>query len=364
LERLRLTQKERLRAGRAAALLAAVTWLPLLLLAAIDGVAWGDRVQVPLLKDFLPYGQLLVVLPALVLGELLVGRRLGLTAVELRQSGVLAAEDAPAFDGLLASATGRWRGRGVKSVLLLLTAAVTALWFWRTHEWLTGEWQFVDGRMTLSGWWYSLVSMTVMRFLMLLWLWRLLLWTWVLWRTSHLNLRPQPTHPDRAGGLAFLGAAQAAFSLLVFAFGVQLSCGLADLALYQGENLMGFRGHIASFVLMAVIVLVLPLLPFAPTLVRARETGLLLLRGRGYRGAEHLERRLRDSGSGESLGEEISGLADFGALYENARWMKPVPLSLQHLVVMVLAAALPFMPLVFLAIPAQEVFQAMVRLVM
>jgi len=43
--------------------------------------------------------------------------------------------------------------------------------------------------------------------------------------------------------------------------------------------------------------------------------------------------------------------------------MKAVPLELQHLFVMVLAALLPFLPLVFLVTPAQKVFQTLVRLV-
>ena len=49
LERLQLARGARLRVGRVAALLAAVTWLPLLVLAAIQGVAWGSTVQVPFL---------------------------------------------------------------------------------------------------------------------------------------------------------------------------------------------------------------------------------------------------------------------------------------------------------------------------
>ncbi len=362
LERFQLAQEEHLRAGRVALLLVAVTWLPLLLLAVAEGVAWGDRVEVTLLKDFLPHGQFLLVVPALVIGEILVGRRLGWVAVELRQSGILSSEDTPAWDGLLASAVGRWRGRGVNSVLLLLTLAVTALWFWRTREWLTGEWQYVGERMTLSGWWYSLISVTVLRFLMALWLWRLVLWAWVLWRIARFDLSPQPTHPDRAGGLAFLGATQAAFGLLVFAFGVQLSCALADVVSYRGANLWAYGGHVAAFVLMSVAVLLLPLLPFAPRLWRAREESLVFLRGSGYRGAKHLEQRLQDNESGVSLSKEISAQSDFNVLYENARWMKPVPLELQHIFVMALAALLPFLPLVFLVVPAQEVFQVMFRL--
>jgi hypothetical protein len=38
-----------LRTGRVAALVAAATWVPLVILAAAAGLAWGDRVSVPLL---------------------------------------------------------------------------------------------------------------------------------------------------------------------------------------------------------------------------------------------------------------------------------------------------------------------------
>ena len=168
--------------------------------------------------------------------------------------------------------------------------------------------------------------------------------------------------PAVAGGLAFLGATQAVFGVLVFAFGIQLSCLIADAVCYRGADLMAYRGHITAFVLIAVMVLLLPLLPFAPKLVRAREESLVFLSGSGYRGAEHLERQLRDSRSGGLPGNEISGLSDFGVLYENARRMKPVPLELRHVFVLMLAAVLPFLPLVFLVMPAQDVFRTLAEL--
>jgi len=362
LERFQLAEGARLRAGRMAALLAAVTWLPLVILAAVEGVAWTDRLEVPLLKDFLPYGQFLLAVPVLVLGEVAVARRLGWAVAELRRSDILAPEDTPVLDGLLTRAVARWRGRGVNAVLLLLTCAATGLSFWGAAEWLTGGWQYVGERMTLPGWWYLLVSLPVMRFLALRWLWRLLLWAWVLSRAARLRLQPRPTHPDRAGGLAFLGATQAVFGVLVFAFGIQLSCLIADAVCYRAADLMAYRGQVTAFVLIAAVVLLLPLLPFAPKLVRAREESLVFLSGSGYRGAEHLERQLRDSRSGGLPGNEISGLSDFGVLYENARRMKPVPLELRHVFVLMLAAVLPFLPLVFLVMPAQDVFRTLAEL--
>ncbi len=59
------------------------------------------------------------------------------------------------------------------------------------------------------------------------------------------------------------------------------------------------------------------------------------------------------------LRNAISGLSDFGVLYENARLMLPVPLELQHVVSLVLAAVLPFLPLVFLVMPAREVLRTL-----
>ena len=69
LERARLSCGARLRVTRVAMVAATVSWLPLVVLAALDGVAWGNHVQVPFLKDFLPYGQCLVAIPLLMFGE-------------------------------------------------------------------------------------------------------------------------------------------------------------------------------------------------------------------------------------------------------------------------------------------------------
>ena len=362
LERLKLARDARLHAGRVAVLLAVVTWLPLLVLAAIEGVAWGGAVQVPLVRDFLPYGQLLIAVPVLVLGELMVSRHLMRAVAELRTSDILDSKDTPILEAVLATTIERWRGRSVNAVLLILTCAASVVSLWGAKEWLTGGWQVAGDGMTLAGWWYLLVSLPVMRFLALRWLWRLLLWAWVLWRVSCLELHPRPTHPDRAGGLAFLGGTQAAFGIFVFAFGVQLSCLIADAVHFRDANLTAFRGEVVTFVLIAVGALLLPLLVFAPKLMRAREEYLLFLSGSAHRGAGDLARKLRAAREGELPANAVSGLSDFGTLYENARLMRPVPMETQHVLGLVLAAVTPFLPLVFLVMPAREVLRTLTRL--
>jgi hypothetical protein len=362
LERFRLAENARLRAGRVAVVLAVATWLPLLILTAIDGVAWGTSVEVPFVKDFLPYGQFLLSVPILVLGEIPVARVLWLAVGGLRDSHVIGPDDTAELERAVELAVRRWRGWKVNVVLLVVTYAATVVSFWGAKEWLTGGWQVVDGAMTPAGWWYLLISLPAIRFLALGWLWRFLLWSWLLWRVARLELNPRPTHPDRAGGLAFLGGTQAAFGILFFALGVQLSCLVADAITYQDEALMGFRGEIVAYVVVAVVILLVPLAVFAPKLARAREEQLVFLSGTGHRGAGDLESRLRTGQSDELPANSVSALCDFGDLYHNARLMRPVPLELQHVIAMVLAAVLPFLPLVFLEIPAQEVLSTLARL--
>ena len=95
---------------------------------------------------------------------------------------------------------------------------------------------------------------------------------------------------------------------------------------------------------------------------RARE--IVSLTGSAYDGAVRLEKELGSHPSDVFSGAAISELADFGALYENARAMRPLPLDPRQLAVMILSALLPFLPLVLLVMPAREVLQALRELVL
>ena len=59
------------------------------------------------------------------------------------------------------------------------------------------------------------------------WYFRLFAWFW-LGRISLLNLRLEPAHLDRAGGLNFLGTASYAFAPILFAQGADIAGVFAD----------------------------------------------------------------------------------------------------------------------------------------
>ena len=78
-------------------------------------------------------------------------------------------------------------------------------------------------RLTAAGWWCALVSSPLFWFLLLRWLWRHAVWGLLLRDLARLpKLRLVATHPDGAGGLAFIGQYPNAFAAFVFA----LSCVL------------------------------------------------------------------------------------------------------------------------------------------
>ena len=90
-------------------------------------------------------------------------------------------------------------------------------------------------RLTAAGWWCALVSSPVFWFLLLRWLWRHAVWGLLLRDLARLELRLVATHPDGAGGLAFIGQYPNAFAAFVFALSCVLGAAIAR-ALLQGRD--------------------------------------------------------------------------------------------------------------------------------
>ena len=115
-----------------------------------------------------------------------------------------------------------------------------------------------------------LFCIPLFQFLTMRWLWRLFLWSQFLWRMSKLKLNLMPTHPDEAGGLAFVGEAQRFFGIIIFAYSVATAGVLANGVIYDRVPLPHFAGAIAVYVIMVVMIILAPLLVFAGLLVKTK----------------------------------------------------------------------------------------------
>lgn len=102
---------------------------------------------------------------------------------------------------------------------------------------------------------------------------RLVLWFCLLWKVSKLNLHLSAAHPDRAGGIGFLGTSSHAFAPILFAQGSVLAGIIASRVLYEGKNLLSFRMQAVGFIVFFVLVILGPLVMFTPLLTRAKRSG-------------------------------------------------------------------------------------------
>jgi len=177
----------------------------------------------------------------------------------------------------------------------------------------------------------------------------MLIWFRFLWQVSRLKLHLIATHPDRAGGLAFLGNGAYAFGPILFAQGSLLAGLIASRVLYGGADLLSFRMEAAGFVVFFLIVVLAPLTMFTPQLAQAKRVGLREYGLLANRYVEQFQRKWVDGNAAdgdELLGSaDIQSLADLGNSYAAVREMRPIPFSLNDVGRLALAAALPLLPL-------------------
>jgi hypothetical protein len=329
-----------------------LAWLPLLLLSGFEGTALGDSLKIPFLKDLETQVRFLIALPVLILAELVVHLRVRGVVNKFIERRIVSDEDLPKFEAAIDS-TMRLRNSVFVEVALLLLVFTVGQWVWRSQIAAGDSWyaKADNGQLHLTGagQWLALVSVPIFQFILLRWYLRLGLWYRFLWKVSRLNLNLLSTHPDKAGGLAFLGKSAYAFGPILFAQGAMLSGLIATRVLYHGENLLAFKMEAASMIVLFVLLIMAPLLMFAPQLARAKRKGLGdygLLASRYTEEFEEKWVRRQPQEENELLGSgDIQSLADLGNSFAVVREMRVVPFGLEDITRLAAATAVPLLPL-------------------
>ena len=205
-----------------------------------------------------------------------------------------------------------------------------------------------------------LVSLPILYFFLLRWVFIFLIWGWFLFRISRLDLELTPTHPDRTGGLGFLAWGTASFSTVLMAISAVVSAGLAAEILNGHETLDSLKFHVVAFVAGALIVLHSPLLVFSGHLARCRFKGLLEFGALVWRYDTAFEEKWiknpQNSDQESLLGSsDIQSLADIATGYDHIDRMRLIPFDTKAVAVLLLAALLPLIPLVGTQISLQEI---------
>ncbi|MCJ7711256.1 MAG: hypothetical protein MUQ32_10565, partial [Chloroflexi bacterium] len=251
-----------------------LAWLPLLVLSVLEGRAFGGSIKIPFLYDVEAHARFLVALPVLIAAELVVHRRISPSVRRFVERRVITTANLPRFNEAVTSALRVRNSVGVELALVALVYTV-GLWVWWSQFALgAATWYAAPDsaglHLTLAGYWYVLLSLPIFQFILLRWYMRLLIWFRLLWQISRLDLHLIASHPDRMGGIGFLGKTAYAFSPILFAQGTLLSGLIASRVLYEGQDLMSFKMETAGLIGGLVLFVLGPLVMFSTKLDRAK----------------------------------------------------------------------------------------------
>jgi len=342
------------------------TWLPLLVLSALEGQLLGGSAAVPFLRDLDIHIKFLIIVPLLIGAELVVHQRMRFVVKQFLERHLIAENDLPRFDSAIASAFRLRNSVLGEGLLIAFVYVVGVLIIWRQYSALaTVTWYAAptgEGlKLSFSGVWYGYVSLPIFQFLLMRWYFRIFIWMRFLWQLSRLDLSLIPTHPDRVGGLGFLSNTVFAFTPLAVAHGGLLAGFIANRIFYLGAALPQFKIEIAVLVVFVLCMVLGPLLLFAPQLAEAkrrgnREYGTLAERyvrefdAKWLRGGAPADEPLVGSG-------DIQSLADLSNSFEVVRTMRIAPITKAAFVQLVAATLAPIVPLALTMMPLEELLK-------
>jgi hypothetical protein len=356
---------------RQAILFTLVTWLPLLFLSFLDRhVIRSAGIQVPFLHDIEANVRFLVALPVLILAELGVQKRVSPLIRRFIDRRIIEVRDLPAFAAAVASAQ-RVRDLVAVEVVVLILVYTIGLWVWRSQiAWGDRTWYALPDKthlhLTLAGYWYAFVSIPIFQFLLMRWYLRLAIWFRLLWQISKLHLRLSAAHPDRAGGIGFIGGGSFAFAPILFAQGALLSGFIADRVLIGKQPLMSFKLEAIGTVVFLVVVILGPLLMFTPQLastLRKSSAEYGLMASRFVWCFEEKWMRRGDYEPEELLrNEDVRSLAEMSNVYEDVRQMRLVPFWTNDIIRLAVAVAIPLVPLSLTVLSPAELLKFVLKI--
>ncbi|MDM0115838.1 hypothetical protein QTI66_27060 [Variovorax sp. J22R133] len=363
-----LTQTD-LRAPRRAVLFMVIAWIPGLVLASLEGLALNEHHERAALLDFSAYA-FIIAIGAFVIMEESAARRMAMIVAQFTARGIVPPASRHGIDRARTNMERR-TGSPLAEAVILIAAYVL------TYLWMHGAAQNVDGgtwmghmengslKLSLAGWWTLLVAMPLYWFLLGRWLLRFGTWGLLLRDIAQCDLQLVATHPDRCGGLAFIGQYPRTYVLFVFAESVVVSATVLKLVVYAGVSLASFKFALAGIVAFFAIAFMIPLLVFSPKLVALKRQGLMHY---GRIASQHnlaFEAKWLNADAAKMLGEpDPSSLADLSAGYELVKNMLAVPVTKESILPILLAAITPLALVAATQVPFKEVLGTVKGLLM
>lgn len=343
-----------------------LAWLPLLLLSAWEGSAWGGKVAIPFLFDVEVHARFLLAMPLLIAAELFVHKRMRLMVDMFLRRNLIPDNAMQTFNAAITSAFRLRNSVLAEALLIAIVYGIGVLVIWRQFFGLDAfTWYATPvehgSKLSFAGMWYCYVSLPMFQFLLLRWYFRLFIWARFLWQVSRIKLNLIATHPDRMGGLSFITASIYAFTVLAAAHGALVAGQLANRIFYLGASLPQYKAEIAVMVAFLLCVVFVPLLVFSFQLSQLKRDGMREYGTLAQRYVGGFDTKWLRNGAPDDepfIGSaDIQSLADLANSYEVVRTIRIIPVTRDAIIYLSSAVLLPILPLLLTMMPLEELLK-------
>jgi hypothetical protein len=343
-----------------------IGWVPLLVLTIVQRIAQDSGDPGAFFRDIAVHARSLLAAPMLIVAEAVCAPRLNAIARQFLDAGLVGEPQRSRFDAAVASTRLLLRSPLAGIGVVALAYAVIAGLIASFPVDRVPAWHRIGDAAGLSysaaGWWHAFVSLPLLLLLLLGWLWRLCLWSRFLWLVSRLDLRLVPAHPDHAGGLIFVGHSLRALSVLGLALGTILAGGAANNLLRHAGSFFVHTFIVAGAVGFVVALFTAPLLVFSGRLVREWQRGVFAYGATASDMGARFERKwfAPDAPASDDnlAAPDFSATTDLYQVVSNVYEMRFVPVDLTSVTLLIGAMLLPFVPVLPLAMPMRDIFNA------
>ena len=345
-----------------------VTWVPLVIITAIEGTLYTGT-QLPFLYDVGMQSRVLVAFPMLIMIKVVIDSKVFLVAKYISEALITGEER----QIILASALHRAKqltNSAIAEITILFIVIVATVSLVKgsafsalntgTTSWMTSSGQENNG-LSIAGYWAVIISIPLFQFLLFRWLWRYFVWILLLFRLSKAPLNLLPTHADRAGGLGIIMMAQRSFNLIFVACAVVLSGQFIQQLIEHPDAYNTIRSESIAFMVLSIVFILIPLFFFTGKLLKTKNKGLLHLSNLGATLSRKFEKEWISDLPNEDRIEEKqvdpSMLYDYSGLYEQIQKFRTVPVTIHDIVGLAIILFVPFIPILFIHFSIGELLQ-------
>lgn len=341
-----------------------LTWIPLAILSWMQS---RDSLR-GFGSDYAAQSRLLLVIAVLIITEPAFVKRLDLIANNFLKEKLISEADHPWFESVLRKF--RYKSTSIVPQIGLLAFAwlivVSALPYIDRNTFL--PWCYGgEGIESLSpaGSWYLLVSLPIIIYLFLRWIWRQLVWGFFLNSISRMNLQTVPSHPDRVAGLGFVQSVHREYVPFSFAVGSTVAGGVANRVLH-GQRPLGEYEVVPVFVIVIVIAICAgPSCVFFKTLLETRRRGIFEYGALASAVGRQFEQKWvvqNREGQGALEVQDFSATVDLYSVVANVRQMHIFPLDASSITRLAIWSLIPCIPVVLASFGFKAVMKEIIRI--